>query len=106
MNEEKRCNAKELIGLFSFARFQSRPNRFLANVKLENSQELVLVHVPDPGRLKELLLPKTEIIVRQYASMNRKTQYTLVDIKTGSIWVNIESMIRYPKRSQGYSCYL
>ena len=55
MNEEKSCNAMELIGTFSFARFQSRPNRFLAKVKLENSQESVLVHVPDPGRLKELL---------------------------------------------------
>ena len=82
----------ELIGLFSSARFQSRPNRFLANVKLENSQESILVHVPDPGRLKELLLPDSEVIVRQDISKNRKTQYTLVGVKTGSIWVNIESI--------------
>ncbi|MHA1515985.1 MAG: DNA/RNA nuclease SfsA [Candidatus Heimdallarchaeaceae archaeon] len=31
-------------------------------------------------------------MVRQDASKNRKTQYTLVGIKTGSIWVNIESI--------------
>jgi len=92
MNEEKKCNAMELIGLFSSARFQSRPNRFLANVKLENSQESILVHVPDPGRLKELLLPDSEVIVRQEESIKRKTQYTLVGVKTGSIWVNIESI--------------
>lgn len=92
MNEEKLCNAMELTGLFSFARFRSRPNRFLANVKLENSQESVLVHVPDPGRLKELLLSDSEVIARQDASKNRKTQYTLVGVKTGSIWVNIESI--------------
>ncbi len=92
MNEEKLCNAMELIGLFSSASFQTRPNRFLANVKLENSQELVLVHLPDPGRLKELLLPDSEVIVRQDESKNRKTQYTLVGVKTGSIWVNIESI--------------
>ena len=90
--KKKSCNAMELIGIFSFARFKSRPNRFLAKVKLEDSGELVLVHVPDPGRLKELLLPDSEVIVRQDASKNRKTQYTLVGIKTGSIWVNIESI--------------
>ncbi|OLS31997.1 MAG: Sugar fermentation stimulation protein A [Candidatus Heimdallarchaeota archaeon AB_125] len=82
----------ELVGLFLFARFLSRPNRFLATVKLENSREIVEVHVPDPGRLEELLLSDLEVIVRQEESKNRRTRYTLVGVKTGLIWVNIESI--------------
>ena len=35
--------------------FQERPNRFLARVLIEGEE--TLAHVPDPGRLKELLLP-------------------------------------------------
>lgn len=82
----------EIVGLFHRANFINRPNRFLATVKLENSRKIVETHVPDPGRLKELLLPDSEVIVRQEDTKNRRTGYTLVGVKTGSIWVNIESI--------------
>jgi len=41
--------------------FISRPNRFLALVRING--EAVPCYLPDPGRLKELLLPGVEVVV-------------------------------------------
>ncbi len=81
----------KLDGNFELAIFLRRPNRFLAYVCLEDTKKEVAVHVPDPGRLKELLIPKTLVLVRQEEGKNRKTGYTLVGIKKEKIWINIES---------------
>ncbi len=56
-------------------RFISRPNRFLAVVELDGRE--VEAHLPDPGRLEELLLPSTRVWVRPAASEGRKTRFTL-----------------------------
>ncbi|NHJ01486.1 MAG: DNA/RNA nuclease SfsA [Candidatus Heimdallarchaeota archaeon] len=77
-------------------RFLQRPNRFLSIVEItagENSTEHVKAHVPDPGRLKELLIPNAEIILRKSDNVSRKTNYSLVGVKKGKIWVNIDSQI-------------
>ncbi len=81
-----------LHGEFYKAVFLRRPNRFLAYIRLEKSKKEIQAHVPDPGRLKELFVPKAELIVRKEDNKKRKTQYTVVGIKTGRIWVNIESI--------------
>ena len=41
------------------ATFISRPNRFIAHVKIENTPEnqVEIVHVKNTGRCKELLIP-------------------------------------------------
>ena len=41
--------------------FLKRLNRFVAEVEVNN--EKYLAHVADPGRMKELLIPKTEILL-------------------------------------------
>ena len=82
----------KLEGQFECATFLRRPNRFLAIVKLEKSRKEVTVHVPDPGRLIELLIPKVIVLVRQEEGVKRKTKYTMVGVKKGEIWVNIESI--------------
>jgi len=82
----------KLKGEFYKAYFLRRPNRFLAYVRRENSKEEIQAHVPDPGRLKELLVPNAELIVRKEDKKNRKTRYTIVGIKKDEIWVNIESI--------------
>ncbi len=81
-------------GTYYHARFKERPNRFLARIELESSprsNKLVEVHVPDPGRLKELLLPDARVILRKSSNHTRKTRYSLIGVKTGDIWVNIDS---------------
>ncbi|MFX0093045.1 MAG: DNA/RNA nuclease SfsA [Candidatus Hodarchaeota archaeon] len=82
----------KLYSTYHLARFIERPNRFLAQVCLESSKNIVKAHVPDPGRLKELLLPKTLVVLQEHSNPARKTRFSLVGIKTGDIWVNIDSM--------------
>lgn len=64
------------------ARFVSRPNRFLAVVELEG--EPVEAHLPDPGRLKELLLPGANVWVRPAPGPARRTRYTLAMVQAAS----------------------
>ena len=47
-------------GPLAAARFVQRYNRFLLQVRLEVTGELAAVHMADPGRLRELLLPGTK----------------------------------------------
>jgi len=78
---------------YVLASFIRRPNRFLAQAQIFSSQEVVYAHVPDPGRLKELLIPSTQVILIKSNNLNRKTQYSLVGVKYDSIWVNINSQV-------------
>lgn len=57
------------------ARFVTRPNRFLTIVDLGGDR--VEAHLPDPGRLRELLVPGCRVWVRHVPTATRKTSYTL-----------------------------
>jgi len=81
-------------GEYTYARFLDRPNRFLAKIKLYSNEKVEYSHVPDPGRLKELLLPGVEVFVRKETRMNRKTKYSLIGVKAeNGTWVNIDSQV-------------
>ena len=60
-------------------RFVERPNRFLTVVDLEGKR--VEAHLPDPGRLKELLLPGVRVWVRPAGGPGRKTDFTLTMVR-------------------------
>lgn len=86
----------KLEGKTYFARFKERPNRFIAKVecyKSKNDDRITLAHVPDPGRLIELLTPDVEVILRQSTNPKRKTKYSLIGVKKSDIWVNIDSLL-------------
>ena len=57
------------------ARFIARPNRFLTVVELGGRE--VEAHLPDPGRLKELLRPGVKVWIRPASGAARRTDYTL-----------------------------
>ena len=78
---------------YVLASFIKRPNRFLAQAQVFSSQEVVYAHVPDPGRLKELLIPSAQVILIKNNNPARKTHYSLVGVKNDSIWVNINSQV-------------
>ncbi|MHA1873074.1 MAG: DNA/RNA nuclease SfsA, partial [Candidatus Heimdallarchaeaceae archaeon] len=81
-------------GEYTYARFLDRPNRFLAKIELYSNEKVEYSHVPDPGRLKELLLPGVEVFVRKETRMNRKTKYSLIGVKAeNGTWVNIDSQV-------------
>ena len=56
------------------AEFIDRPNRFLTRVKYNG--EVVKSHLPDPGRLKELLIPGVTLLIKKEGNPNRKTKFS------------------------------
>ena len=73
------------------ATFIRRPNRFQAYVVL-NDEEL-MVHVPNTGRCKEILLPGSTVILREEGNPLRKTDYDLIGGYKGDRFINIDSQI-------------
>ena len=67
--------------------FLKRPNRYLAHVEVAGKE--VLAHVPDPGRLTGLMLAGRKVRLVHQPSEKRKTDYTLVLVRHGSIWVSV-----------------
>ncbi|MEK9627674.1 MAG: DNA/RNA nuclease SfsA [Nitrospinota bacterium] len=67
--------------------FLERPNRYLARVEIEGKE--TLAHVPDPGRLPGLMLTNRKVRLVHQPSKTRKTDYTLVLVRHGSIWVSV-----------------
>jgi len=64
------------------ATFLDRPNRFLVRCKLRG--RAVQAFLPNPGRLKELLLPgRTIHVVREEGRPTRTTRYTAVAVERG-----------------------
>jgi sugar fermentation stimulation protein A len=73
------------------AEFINRPNRFKAYVKLNN--EVVMVHVPNTGRCKEILIQGCTVLLREENGINRKTKYDLIAAFKGDKLINIDSQI-------------
>ncbi|MDP4146486.1 MAG: DNA/RNA nuclease SfsA [Bacillota bacterium] len=73
------------------AEFIKRPNRFQAYVKL-NGEEL-MVHVPNTGRCKEILIPGCTALLREENNPARKTRYDLIGAYKGGKFINIDSQV-------------
>lgn len=72
-------------------KFVKRPNRFQGYVIIDGKEELV--HVPNTGRCKEILIPGCDVILRQEDNPNRKTKYDLIAAYKGEKLINIDSHI-------------
>jgi sugar fermentation stimulation protein A len=70
--------------------FRDRPNRF--TVEFETSSGIEKAHLRDPGRLKELLIPGVELLLRPALNPeSRKTKYDVIAVWSEGIWVLINS---------------
>ena len=58
---------------FIDAEFINRPNRFLTRVKV--GSEIIDSHLPDPGRLKELLIPGAKVLLKYENGSNAVINY-------------------------------
>lgn len=76
---------------FYKAKFIKRPNRFNAQVMLDN--EIITVHVPNTGRCRELLKEDAIVVLREELNPNRKTKYDLVAVYKGEVLINIDSQV-------------
>lgn len=74
-----------------YGKFICRPNRFIAHVDISGKE--VVCHVPNTGRLKELLYPGAEVAVSYHPFSHRKTKYELQMVKKKESWVSIHSQL-------------
>ncbi|MBQ1983345.1 MAG: DNA/RNA nuclease SfsA [Spirochaetaceae bacterium] len=65
------------------ATFISRPNRFIAQVQVEENQndKIEIVHVKNTGRCKELLIPGCKVYLEKSNNPNRKTKFDLIAVE-------------------------
>ena len=61
--------------------FLERMNRFVARVELDGKTESV--HVKNTGRLRELLIPGSEVWLADSGNPERKTRYDLIAVRKG-----------------------
>lgn len=73
------------------ATFISRPNRFVANVKINGID--TAVHVKNTGRCRELLLPDSTVYLEDFTEnpRNRKLMYDLIAVEKGDLLINMDS---------------
>ena len=83
----------------SEAVFESRPNRFIAYVRLDG--ERVKCHVKNTGRCRELLVPGCRAFVCRSDNPNRSTAYDLVAVMKGDRLINMDSQIPNEVAAEG-----
>lgn len=69
--------------------FVARPNRFIAYVRVSNV--LVISHVKNTGRCRELLVEGASVILEYAPHPSRKTDYSLIAVYKGNELINIDS---------------
>ncbi|MCG2827848.1 DNA/RNA nuclease SfsA [Methanothermobacter sp. K4] len=69
--------------------YLERPNRFTMAVDVGGERKLA--HLKDPGRLKELLIPGNEVLIRKAAGKERKTEFDVIALRRGDEWVLVNS---------------
>ena len=71
------------------ATFLRRPNRFIAYIEIDGSEEVC--HVKNTGRCKELLTDRATIYVQHHDDDKRKTKYSLIAVEKGNLLINMDS---------------
>ena len=71
------------------AAFVSRPNRFIAMAELGG--RIVRCHMPNPGRMWELLFPGVVLYLRRAAQEGRKTAYDVAGIERDGVPILLDT---------------
>ena len=69
--------------------FIDRPNRFIVHVRADGKN--VTCHMPNPGRMWELLFPDSVMYIRQALQPGRKTAYDVVGIERDGVPVLLDT---------------
>ena len=75
------------------ARFVARPNRFTCLVQLPHLSLPAKAHLPDPGRLRELLRPDARVWVEPKAGALRKTAYQVWLVEHNRTLVSLDTRL-------------
>lgn len=65
--------------------FIDRPNRFIAHC-MKKDGEMIIAHVKNTGRGKEVLIPGAEVAIVFAPGPKRKTDYDLIAVKKKGDW--------------------
>jgi sugar fermentation stimulation protein A len=71
------------------AHFVARPNRFTATVDVRG--HTVAAHLPNTGRLREILVPGRQVFLAPAKNTDRKTAFTLVLAEMDGTLVSVDS---------------
>lgn len=71
------------------AAFLDRPNRFVAHAELNG--QIVVCHVKNTGRCRELLIPGATIYLQPAENPARKTPYDLIAVEKGTRLINMDA---------------
>ncbi len=71
--------------------FANRVNRFLASIHINGKEQFA--HVPNSGRMRELLTPERPVMLRERRSQKRKTRYDLTLVNYYGRWVSIDARL-------------
>lgn len=69
--------------------FLSRPNRFIAHVRIGGQEEIC--HVKNTGRCRELLKQGAQVWCQKSDAPKRKTKFDLITVKKGDRLINMDS---------------
>lgn len=69
--------------------FVDRPNRFIAHVEIHG--EVCTCHMPNPGRMWELLFPGVVMYVRPAGRPDRKTAYDVIGIERDGVPILLDT---------------
>lgn len=72
-------------------KFKSRPNRFIAIVDIDGTEEIC--HVKNTGRCKELFVKGATVYLQKADNPNRKTLYDVIAVQKGDRLINIDSQV-------------
>lgn len=70
-------------------KFLKRPNRFIAEVLLDD--EIAVCHVKNTGRCRELLVPGATVYLNEAASAKRKTKFDLIAVEKQGLLINMDA---------------
>jgi len=71
--------------------FRERPNRFLALVNV--GDETLRSFLPNPGRMRELLIPGSRVVLREVEGEARKTSHDLIGVFWMGQKVSVDSRV-------------
>lgn len=72
-------------------KFLKRVNRFIAEVEIHG--KVHQVHVPNTGRMKELLVKGARVLLKYHPAPHKKTSYSLISVEKNGVLVCIDSRI-------------
>ncbi len=89
--EGKRPIFSRKTGHFVEGRFVTRDNRFRVTVEVDGRP--VWAHLPNSGRLSELLVPDRHVLLIKQAGAERKTGYDLSLVDMDGHWVSVDARL-------------